>query len=168
MFGGSLLIALSAQIRLPVPFSPVPVTGQTLGVIAVGILLGSKRGAGAVLAYLSEGIMGAPVFAGGACGAAYLLGPTGGYLIGFLPAAYLAGYLAERRGIANPILILSLFVIADAVIFTAGVGRLAMLMGIGKAISLGLYPFVWGELVKAAILVSVTLGVKAAMNRLVP
>src|SRR5512146_2914983 len=79
---GSLLLALSAQVVIPLPFSPVPITGQTLVVLLIGATYGSRRGALCLLAYLSEGTAGLPVFAGGNAGLAYSFGPTGGYLWG--------------------------------------------------------------------------------------
>ncbi|RPJ40883.1 MAG: biotin transporter BioY, partial [Candidatus Latescibacterota bacterium] len=92
----SLLLALSARVAIPLPFSPVPISGQSFAVLLVGALLGSRRGSAAVLLYLAEGAVGLPVFAGGAGGAAYLVGPTGGYLAAFLPAAFVVGALCER------------------------------------------------------------------------
>ncbi len=83
-------------MAIQLPFSPVPITGQTMAVLLVGALLGSRRGALAVLAYIAEGLAGLPVFAGGAAGLARLFGPTGGYLVGFVAAAFLVGWLAER------------------------------------------------------------------------
>ncbi len=94
--GCSLFIALSAQIAIPLPFSPVPITGQTLAVLLVGALLGSQRGVLAVLVYLTEGFAGLPVFSGGTAGLARLAGPTGGYLVGLLAAAFITGLLAEQ------------------------------------------------------------------------
>ncbi|MBD3274481.1 MAG: biotin transporter BioY, partial [Candidatus Marinimicrobia bacterium] len=91
VLGGSLFIALLAQLAVHLPFSPVPITGQTLGVLLAGALLGKIRGTMTVLAYLTEGVSGLPVFAGATAGPAVLLGPTGGYLIGFIFAAYLTG-----------------------------------------------------------------------------
>jgi len=88
--------ALAARIALPLPFTPVPITGQTLAVLLSGVLLGSRRGALAQLAYLAQGAAGLPVFAGGRAGLGVLLGPTGGYLVGFVLAAGLVGWLAER------------------------------------------------------------------------
>src|SRR3990172_4580805 len=90
---GSLFVAAMAQ--LSIPLQPVPVTGQTLAVLLVGIVLGSKRGALALTAYLGEGLAGLPVFAEAKSGIATVLGPTGGYLIGFIAAAWLVGLFAE-------------------------------------------------------------------------
>ena len=89
--GFSLLIALSAQVAIPLPFTPVPVTLQTLAIILTGCLLGSGRGALAAAAYVAEGSLGLPFFSGGTGGIAHLLGPTGGYLVGCVAAAYVAG-----------------------------------------------------------------------------
>lgn len=94
VIGGSLLTALCAQIAIPL--WPVPITGQTFAVLLVGALLGSKRGALAMMLYAAEGAAGLPVFSGLAGGFGHLLGPTGGYIVGFIPAAFLVGLLAER------------------------------------------------------------------------
>lgn len=91
---GSVLIALLAQLEIPL--QPVPITGQTFGVLLVGALLGSRLGAVTVLTYLAWGAIGLPVFAGGISGPARLVGPTGGYLVGFVGAAFLVGWLSER------------------------------------------------------------------------
>ena len=85
-----------AQVRIPLPFTPVPITGQTFAVLLVGAVLGSRRGAASLLLYLMQGLVGLPFFAGGTSGLAILLGPTGGYLVGFIVAAYLVGLLAAR------------------------------------------------------------------------
>jgi biotin transport system substrate-specific component len=95
IFAGSIIVALSAKIVIPLPFSPIPVTGQTLAVLMIGALYGSKRGALTILAYLAEGISSLPVFAQSG-GILYLTGPTGGYLVGFVFGAYLPGWLSER------------------------------------------------------------------------
>ncbi len=101
---GSVLIAASAQLAVVLPpyISPVPITGQTFAVLLLGALYGSKRGAATVLAYLAEGLAGLPVFAGGAGGLQHLLGPTGGYLLGFIAAAFVVGLLAERQWDRRP------------------------------------------------------------------
>lgn len=91
--GGSLVMALCAQIAIGYP---VPITGQTFAVLMIGALLGSRRGALCVLTYLAEGLAGLPVFAQGRAGLADLLGPTGGYLVGFVFAAYVVGALSDR------------------------------------------------------------------------
>jgi len=147
--GGTLLVAALAQVRLPLPFTPVPVTGQTLGVLLCGALLGSRRGAAALLMYLSAGLAGLPVFAGGAAGGAYLLGATGGYLLGFVLAAWVVGWLCER-GLERSWRTAWLpFLAGEALIYLAGLPWLALFVGgPGQAVALGLLPFLPGDLLK--------------------
>ena len=146
---GSALIALSAHLKVYLPFSPVPVTGQTFAVLFLGALLGSKRGSLAVAAYIIEGIVGIPVFAGGAS-AAYLFGPTGGYLAGFLAGAYLTGWFSEHgfdRSWFGSVLSIAL---GEVLVFGFGVAWLSHFMG-ANAFAAGLVPFIPGEIVKIAI-----------------
>src|SRR5262245_29603269 len=96
VLGGSALIAIAAQIAIPLPFTPVPLTIQPLAVLPVGIALGSSRGAAAATLYLLEGLSGLPVFAQGHSGPVWLIGPTAGYLYSYPAAAWLAGWLSER------------------------------------------------------------------------
>src|ERR1044071_1930905 len=93
---GALFVAALAQVEIPLPFTPVPITGQTFGVLLIGAALGSKRGIASLLLYLLEGAVGLPFFAGGASGLGILTGATAGYLVGFVIAAYVVGLLAER------------------------------------------------------------------------
>src|ERR671923_256528 len=90
---GALFVAALAQVKVPLPFTPVPLTGQTFGVLLAGAVLGSKRGAASMALYIALGAFGLPVLAGGASGLAYLSGATVGYLIGFVLAAYVTGLL---------------------------------------------------------------------------
>ncbi len=151
VLGGSLLIALGAQAALHLPFSPVPITAQTLAVLLTGALLGSRRGALSVLAYLMEGLAGWPVFSAGRAGLAHLLGPTGGYLLGFVAAAYLTGYLAERgwdRRVGTTVLAM---LAGNAALYAPGLAWLARFVGASQALTLGLYPFIIGDLLKIAL-----------------
>lgn len=148
---GSLLVALLAQFAVPLPFSPVPVTGQTLAVLMVGMLLGSRRGSLALLTYLAEGAVGLPVLAGGAAGLARLTGPTGGYLIGFVAAAFLVGWLAERGWDRRPGTTLLAMLLGNAVIYVCGLPWLAHFVGGERVLSLGLLPFLAGDLGKALL-----------------
>jgi biotin transport system substrate-specific component len=149
--GGSLLIALSAQLAIWLPFSPVPVTGQTLAVLLVGVLLGSKRGAAAVLAYLAQGAVGLPVFAGGTAGAAVLMGPTGGYLAGFVLAGALVGRLAEAGWDRHWHTTSGIMLLGNAIIYACGLLWLAQWVGYEKALPLGLYPYLVGDLFKIGL-----------------
>lgn len=147
----SFFIALSAQITILLPFSPVPITGQTLAVLLTGALLGSRRGSLCIIAYLIEGATGLPVFAGGQAGLAPILGPTGGYLIGFIAAAYLTGLLAERgwdRRFGTTILAMLL---GNIVIYVVGLPYLASFLRTWKIFPIGLYPFIPGDLLKVVI-----------------
>jgi len=148
---GSVLIALSARVAIPLPFSPVPVTGQTFAVLLVGAALGRWRGAAAVIAYLAEGAAGLPVFAGAHAGPAVLLGPTGGYLFGFVPGAWLCGFLAEHgwdRRVGSTILSM---VLGNIAIFAVALPWLARYVGGSNVWALGLLPFVPGDIVKIGL-----------------
>ena len=146
---GSLLLAGLAQISLPLPFTPVPLTGQTFGVLLVAAALGSKRGASSMVLYILEGALGLPFFAGGASGLHVLVGATAGYLAGFVVAAYIIGLLAERRLERTIRTSFVPFVVGTIVIYLFGVAWLAIVLGsIGKAVIAGLLPFLIGDVIK--------------------
>lgn len=148
ILSASLLIALMSQAVVRLPFSPIPITGQTFAVLLVGASLGARRGALAVLAYLAEGALGLPVFAGGGAGLAYLIGPTGGFLLGFVAMAWVAGWLAERgrdRRVQTAWLI---FLAGEVALFVIGLPWLALYMGADNVLALGLIPFIPGEIIK--------------------
>ncbi|MGO9269900.1 MAG: biotin transporter BioY [Terriglobia bacterium] len=150
--GFSLLTALLAKIRIPLPFTPVPLTGQTFAVLLAGAALGSRRGFLSQALYLAAGAAGLPVFAGGGATVAYLLGPTGGYLWSFPLAAALLGWLVER-GAGRRVWTLALgLVLSDAVILTVGALWLFGIFGVvsRQAWLQGLYPFVAGDVLKVA------------------
>ena len=163
--GFSLLIALSAQVAIPLPFTPVPVTLQTFAVILTGCLLGSGRGALAVIAYIAEGSFGLPFFSGGTAGIAHLLGPTGGYLVGGVASAFVAGLLSERRVAMRPAGLLLSLVAADLVVFLFGVTWLGALTGLEKAVALGFVPFVIGDALKIAAAWSILTAVALVTSR---
>ncbi|MBI5960004.1 MAG: biotin transporter BioY [Chloroflexi bacterium] len=151
VLAGSLLVALSAQIAIRLPFSPVPITGQTLAVLLVGALLGSRRGGLALLAYLAEGAAGLPVFAGGASGPTYMTGPTGGYLIGFVLAAALTGALAERGWDRRVWTTALAMLLGNVAIYVCGVIWLSTFVGFARALDVGLVPFLAGDTLKIAL-----------------
>lgn len=152
--GGSLLVAVFAQIRIVLPFSPVPITGQTLAVLLVGAALGKNRASISMILYLGMGLAGMPVFAGGAHGLAYMTGATGGYLVGFVVAAYVAGWLAEKgldRDIRTALLP---FLVGEMVIYAFGLTWLAIYVGnMSEALVLGFHPFLVGDALKIALAV---------------
>jgi biotin transport system substrate-specific component len=148
--GGALLIAALARIVVPLPFSPVPVTGQTLGVLLVGLLLGSRQGAASVVSYILLGISGIPVFALGA-GPVYLVGPTGGYLLGFIGAAFLVGWVTEQPWGRSQLAALLALVVGTAVIYACGLVWLARFTGLTRVLRLGLFPFLLGDSIKLTV-----------------
>jgi biotin transport system substrate-specific component len=145
--GGSLVVALAAQASIRLPFSPVPVTGQTLAVLLVGALLGSRRGALSIIAYLFHGFAGLPVFAGGASGLAYATGPTGGYLAGFVAAAFVVGWLAERGWDRHVLTAALAMALGSVALYACGLTWLSLFVG-RQAPALGLAPFVAGDVLK--------------------
>ena len=149
--GGSLFVALCAQFSLRLPFSPVPVTAQTLAVLLVGTLMGSKLGALAMLTYLLEGAAGLPVFAGGSAGLLHLVGPTGGYLIGFVVAAFITGKLAELGWDRRIMTVLPAMLLGTAAIFILGLSWLTHFVGNNNVLQLGLYPYIPGAIIKIAL-----------------
>ena len=148
VIAGIAVLAISAHIKIP--FYPVPVTMQTLAVLAIGMTYGTRLGGATLLGYLGAGAAGAPVFAGGA-GVAYMMGPTGGYLLGFFVAAVVLGALAERGWTRSIITTVAAMVLGNAIIYLLGVSWLANLIGSQKAIEFGLLPFLYGDALKLVI-----------------
>jgi biotin transporter BioY len=144
----NLIMILSAYMAIRLPFSPVPITGQTLSVLISGVLLGSKKGALSQAVYLVEGGLGLPVFAGGGAGIARLLGPTGGYLLGFVIAAFVVGLLAERGWGRHSLSTIIVLLIGNLTIYVFGLWWLARFVPFEQLLQMGLYPFVLGDLIK--------------------
>lgn len=151
VLAGSLFVALCAQIIIPLPFTPVPITAQTLGVLLVGSLLGTRQGALALVLYLLMGLVGLPFFAGGESGWHYVQGATLGYLVAFPLAAALTGWLAERGWDRSTLTTMLSMVLGNAVIYTLGVGWLALLIGLHAAVMKGMVPFIVGDIVKIVL-----------------
>jgi len=151
LVGGFVLLnAAAAQISIPLPFTPVPLTLQTFAVLLTGSALGATRGLMALAIYVAAGALGAPWFAGGAHGVG---GPTTGYLLGFLAAGFAVGKLAERRATHSVRMTLLAFVLGTSLIYACGVPWLMAStgMGFGKAIAAGLLPFIIGDALKACL-----------------
>ena len=161
---GTLAVAAAAQVAVPVPLSPVPMTLQPLAVLAVGGVLGGVGGVAALPAYLALGALGLPVFAGGAGGAIHLLGPTGGYLLAFPVAAGVTGALiAGRSGVIRT---LAACAVGMVVIHLGGVAQLALLGGdASTAFRVGFVPFFTGDLLKVGLAAAVILGVRPRARR---
>lgn len=154
---GALFVAALAQVEIPL--QPVPITGQTLGVVVVGAALGARRGAASLTTYLLAGLAGLPVFAGFTGSIAAVAKPTFGFIIGFVFAAFVAGWFAERAWDRKPVLAFVGFVAASAIPFVFGIPYMAFILnivgggsyGIADILQFGLWPFIVGGLIKAAI-----------------
>ncbi len=152
LIGGAVWVtAAAAQIAVRLPFTPVPITGQTFAVLLCAAALGSRRGALAQLAYLGLGSAGLPIFAGWTGGVPF--GPTGGYLLGFVAAAYVVGLLVERGWDRRARTAWLAMLAGSAIIYAFGLPWLAVFTGgpTAKVLVLGLYPFIPGDLVKIAL-----------------
>lgn len=149
--GGSLVIVAAAQVRLLLPFTPVPVTGQTFAVLLIGALFGAKRGAAAAMTYLMLGLLGLPVFSAAPPGPAAMLSPTAGYLAGFVAAAFITGSLSERGWDRKPWSAALAMAVGSCVIFACGLLWLGRYVGWTNVIQQGLLPFIPGDLLKIAV-----------------
>ena len=147
--GGALITALGSQIEIPL--LPVPITGQTFGVLLVGALLGSRRGPASMLVYVGMGALGLPVFAGGASGLARLAGPTAGYLVGFVVAAGIVGLLSQRGWDRRIVSTAAALAIGTLVIYAFGVAWLAHFVGWGRVLATGVFPFLVGDALKLCL-----------------
>lgn len=147
------LTALAAQWYIYLPFTPVPISGQTFAVLLTGAALGWKLGAAGQMLYLAIGALGAPVFTEGSSGMEVITGATGGYLIGFVFAAGLVGWMAEHRQDRTFATMFTAFILGSAVIYLFGVIGLMISTGWGlaEAVEKGVVPFLLGDLIKAAM-----------------
>lgn len=153
------LTALGAFVRLPLPFTPVPVTLQVFFVLLSAIMLGRKAAISQAL-YIALGAAGLPLFTGAAGGFAHLLGPTGGYLLGFAAAAWVVGSITSRyRNTADMVMAL---LVGVAMIYTAGAVQLGLLLHLGlvKTLQLGILPFIAGDLLKVGAVIAVARGMR--------
>ena len=143
-----MVTALLARVSIPLGFTPVPITGQTLAVLLTGAALGSRRGASSMALYLVAGAL-LPVYAGGGSGLVWNLA-SGGYIIGFIPAAYVVGFLCER-GWDRRVWIILAMLAGNIVLYIPGLIQLSFFVPEGKVLELGLYPFIPGDLIKLYI-----------------
>jgi len=151
VLGGSLLIAAAAQLQIVLPFSPVPITAQTFAVLLIAALFGSKRGSATVFTYLTVGALGLPVFAGGAFGIMRLVGPTAGYLAGFLAAAFVVGLLSERGWDRKLWTAATSMIVGNAIIYAAGILWLSRFVGWEAVLRKGFLPFLPGDALKIVL-----------------
>jgi len=151
ILGFSIFTAISAKIRIYLPFTPVPITGQTLAVLLTGTSLGSQMATLSIAIYLLAGVVGIPVFSGKSAGVTYLFGSTGGYLIGFLIAVYVVGRLAERGTDRSLKSCFPAMLLGNLIIYAFGLAWLARFVPMNKLLAVGLIPFILGDLVKLAL-----------------
>ncbi|MCH8467986.1 MAG: biotin transporter BioY [Roseinatronobacter sp.] len=163
---GSVLVSAAAQVT--VPMFPVPMTLQTLAIMLIGLTYGARLAGATLVTYLAQGAMGFPVFAGGAFGLVPLMGPTAGFLFGFVAMAFVMGWLVER-GLSRGFGLFAAALVATALLFVPGVLWLQAVppLSLSGAFMAGAAPFLLGEVVKAAVAVLIVTGAMAALkNRL--
>jgi len=171
----NILLVLCAHIVIPLPWTPVPITGQTFGVLLVAVLLGARRGAITLILYLLEGAAGLPVFQPlGLPGLARFAGPTAGYLFSYPVAAFVTGWLVERGAKLRDsraggsrfagFSLLGALISGEVIIFACGCAWLALILRMGSAVALsqGALPFVPGEIIKVALIVVAAGGLQLA------
>ena len=175
IIAANILLVLCAHIAIPLPWTPVPITGQTFGVLLVAVLLGARRGAITLILYLLEGAAGLPVFQPlGLAGIARFAGPTAGYLFSYPAAAFVTGWLAERgANVGNSreggswlagLPLIGALISGEAIIFACGCAWLALFLGMGWSVawSQGALPFLPGEIIKMALIVVAAGGLQLA------
>ena len=151
--GFALFTAATAQIRIPLPGTPVPITGQTLGVLLTGAALGSWAGTASMTLYVLLGALGLPFYAGGASGWEHLTGSTFGYFVGFVVAAWVVGWFAEQRRDRRVRTAIPAFIAGSLIIYAFGVGWLWLTFfdDLWTAIDKGMTPFLVGDAIKAVL-----------------
>lgn len=164
ILGGSALLALSAHFGIMLPFSPIPITGQTLVLILLSLSFGRKDASAMVLAYLIEGLSGLPVFAN-VSGITVLFSPTFGYLISFLAAAYIIGFFADKACLKSTAWTALAVFLGQTVIYLFGMAWLAFFVPIDKLLALGFFPFVMGDLIKGAAAILLFPALRKAFNK---
>lgn len=147
----SLLIGVTGHLAIPLPFTPVPFAFQAQVILFLSVCLGSQRAMAAVALFLLQGAIGLPVFSPGAIGMVKLIGPTGGYLFGYLAAAFVTGWLSERVKEKTTLSLFSSMVAGNLVIFLFGVSWLSQFLGWKEAFMYGLLPFIVGDFLKVVL-----------------
>ena len=150
IIGGALLVYAGASISIPL--EPVPITLQTVAILLIALTYGRAESMAAILTYVGAGVMGAPVFAGGAFGPMVLLSPSGGYIFGFVAAVYIVGYMKEKFGTEKFLPLLAASAMGEVAIFALGVAWLTYLLGFEKAVAVGLMPFILPGVAKTVFL----------------
>lgn len=153
VIGFAVLTGLAAQVKIPLGFTPVPISGSTFAVLLSGVVLGSRAGAASQLLYVFMGAIGLPFFAGGTSGVEVLTGSTAGYLVGYVVAAAVMGRMAEVRADRRVRTAVPAFLVGSAIIYLCGAVGLMIVLGVSvsEAFRLGVSPFIAGDIVKAIL-----------------
>ena len=154
VISGVAFLSVMAQFSVNLPFTPIPITGQTLAVFVIALVYGSKLGSTTLISYITLGSMGAPVFSGGKFGFPFLL-PTGGYIIGFLFITIVCGYLSEIGFTKSYSKLLLTIIIGELLLYTCGLLQLSIFIPDKNIFELGLYPFILGDIIKITLLISI-------------
>jgi biotin transport system substrate-specific component len=144
----SIIIGLCAPLSFPLPFTPIPIAIAAQVILSLSVLLGSKRATLAVLLYLTQGAMGLPVFAGGHSGLLILLGPKGGYLLGYALAAFATGLITEKMKQRTEGKVFAAMALGNLIIFLCGLAHLAHFVPAGSLLLFGFFPFIAGDILK--------------------
>lgn len=163
-----IFLALSALVSIRLPIGPVPITAQSLTVLLIGSLYGSKRALIATLTYLIVGTLGLPVFAASTAGWSQLSGPTGGYLIGFVVASFVMGYFTELQRERTLRGALFVFSLGHLIIFGIGLIWLTNFVGSARVLEVGLYPFIPGMILKTIVTALIIKGLRGLLDKLTP
>jgi biotin transport system substrate-specific component len=158
VFAASCLLSLASQVSFFLPYTPVFVTMQTAALFFIGITLGPVIGVAAVLLYLLEGVLGLPVFALGQSGIGVIFGPQGGYLAGFVLSVFISGLFSQKS--LNFASYFGIFLLSNAAIYACGLPWLSLFVGTDQMLSLGLYPFILGDLLKIGAAASLMRGIQ--------
>jgi len=148
---GMVLVAVLAQVRIPLPFTPVPVTGQTLGVLLVALWMEPGDAVAALTLYVLFGAAGMPFFAGFGHGWGHIFGPTGGYILGFIPAAWITSVLVRRLPLPEAPRVWTALLVGNLTIYLFGLPWLSGFVGWSKVLALGFFPFIPGDVFKLAL-----------------
>lgn len=151
VLASSFILAAFTQIKVFLPFTPIPITGQTFAVLIMGYVLGARLGLYSVVVYILLGLVGLPFFASGASGILYLKGVTGGYLVGFIPSVILVGYFSQKELFKNFLSSVCLFLLGLVPVYVCGLLWLGCLVGFSKVLGLGLIPFIPGAILKVLL-----------------
>ncbi|MDO5089348.1 MAG: biotin transporter BioY [Leptotrichiaceae bacterium] len=154
VIGGVFFIALMSQVKIPLPFTVVPITGQTFAVMLIGLTYGKKLGVSTLLSYITAGTVGLPVFTGFSSGFPFT-SPSGGFIIGFLFAAYICGYFADKGWTKSYTKLILVLLLAHSVLYLFGLVQLSLFFPNKNIFIIGLIPFIPGDIIKMILMMGI-------------